>query len=118
MEYITNYKRRPDSGRRILFPSSWLDSNTRFFFFKNEVMDKAPYPIWELYPYQKVYIMKMKEGIDWNLMNFRCPKDLYDYLKNQSKNNYLSMTDYLIQLILKDAKTNPCKINHDEDDNK
>ena len=42
--------------------------------------------------------MKMKEGTDWTLMNFRCPKELHDYLKNQSKNNYLSMTDFLIQL--------------------
>lgn len=50
--------------------------------------------------------MKMKEGIDWKLINFRCPNDLYDYLKEISKNNYLSMTDYLIQLILKDAKNN------------
>ena len=40
----------------------------------------------------------MKEGTDWTLMNFRCPKELHDYLKNQSKNNYLSMTDFLIQL--------------------
>jgi len=50
--------------------------------------------------------MKMKEGTDWMLMNFRCPKELYDYLKEQSKNNYLSMTDYLIQLLLKDSKIN------------
>ena len=50
--------------------------------------------------------MKMKEGIDWVLMNFRCPKDVYDYLKISSKNSYLSMTDYLIQLILKDIKNN------------
>ena len=44
--------------------------------------------------------MKMKEGIDWILMNFRCPKELQEYLKMKSKENYLSMTDYLIQLIL------------------
>ena len=50
--------------------------------------------------------MKMKEGIDWKLMNFRCPKDLYEYLLDQSKTNYLSMTDYLIQLILKDKNDN------------
>lgn len=48
--------------------------------------------------------MKMKEGIDWILMNFRCPKIIHEYLKNKSKDNYLSMTDYLIQLILKDMK--------------
>lgn len=46
--------------------------------------------------------MKMKEGTDWILMNFRCPKELQEYLKSISKENYLSMTDYLIQLILKD----------------
>ena len=48
--------------------------------------------------------MKMKDGINWKLMNFRCPIDLYDYLKDESKNNYLSLTDYLIQLILEDKK--------------
>jgi len=46
--------------------------------------------------------MKMKEGLDWTLMNFRCPSELHKYLKIKSKDNYLSMTDYLIQLILKD----------------
>ena len=46
--------------------------------------------------------MKMKDGTDWILMNFRCPKELQEYLKLKSKENYLSMTDYLIQLILKD----------------
>ena len=50
--------------------------------------------------------MKMKEGIDWILMNFRCPKELHEYLKEKSKENYLSMTDYLIQLVLKDKKNN------------
>ena len=50
--------------------------------------------------------MKMKEGIDWTLMNFRCPKVLHEYLKSKSKENYLSMTDYLIQLILKDKNNN------------
>ena len=53
--------------------------------------------------------MKMKEGIDWILMNFRCPKELHEYLKKKSSDNYLSMTDYLIQLILKDK--NDEKIN-------
>lgn len=50
--------------------------------------------------------MKMKEGIDYTLINFRCPIDLYDYLKIASKENYLSMTDYLIQLLLKDKNKN------------
>lgn len=44
----------------------------------------------------------MKEGIDYTLMNFRCPIELHEYLKSKSKDNYLSMTDYLIQLLLKD----------------
>lgn len=44
----------------------------------------------------------MKEGLNWILFNFRCPKDLYDFLKKESAVNYLSMTDYIIQLILKD----------------
>lgn len=48
--------------------------------------------------------MKMKEGLNWLLVNFRCPKDLYDFLKKESTANYLSMTDYLIQLILNDKK--------------
>ena len=51
----------------------------------------------------------MKEGINWVLINFRCPKDVYDYLKNSSKENYLSMTDYIIQLVLKDMKNNKSK---------
>jgi hypothetical protein len=50
--------------------------------------------------------MKMKEGIDWTLVNFRCPNIVYEYLKKASKDSYLSMTDYLIQLILKDMKNN------------
>ena len=50
--------------------------------------------------------MKMKEGIDWMLVNFRCPKKIYEFLKTESKDNYLSMTDYLIQLILKEMKNN------------
>ena len=58
--------------------------------------------IYFIYRIKKVYIMKMKEGIDWILMNFRCPKELHEYLKKKSSDNYLSMTDYLIQLILKD----------------
>jgi hypothetical protein len=53
--------------------------------------------------------MKMKEGIDWVLMNFRCPKELHDFLKLQSSNNYLSMTDYMIQLILKDKNNKEIK---------
>ena len=50
--------------------------------------------------------MKMKEGTEWTLMNFRCPKKLHEYLKKKSKDDYLSMTDYLIQLILQDMKNN------------
>lgn len=50
--------------------------------------------------------MKMKEDLDWILINFRCPRNIYDYLKKSSKDNYLSMTDYIIQLLLKDKKNN------------
>ena len=35
-------------------------------------------------------------------VNFRFPNDLIEYLKKESKKNYISMTDYLIQLLLKD----------------
>jgi hypothetical protein len=106
MEYITNYKRRPDSGRRILFPSSWLDSNTRFFFFKNEVMDKAPYPIWELYPYQKwIEIMNKKtegkERFDWSdkTKEYSLDKNSRLLLPLECKwkiINLIGMVDYII----------------------
>ena len=43
---------------------------------------------------------------DKKLCNFWLPNDIYDYLKLKSKDNYMSMTDYIIQTILKDMKSN------------
>lgn len=53
--------------------------------------------------------MKTNNKIGWKLFNFRCPKDVYEYFKEKSRSDYLSMTDYLIQLIVKDRKNNQDK---------
>ena len=42
------------------------------------------------------------EKIDKKLCNFWLPNDIYDHLKSKSKSNYMSMTDYIIQLLLID----------------
>lgn len=39
---------------------------------------------------------------DKKLCNFWIPNDIYEYLKLKSKNNYMSMTDYIIQILLKE----------------
>lgn len=44
------------------------------------------------------------KNLDKKLCNFWLPNDLYDYLKIKSKNNYMSMTDYIIQMLLNDKK--------------
>ena len=36
------------------------------------------------------------------LFNFRIHKELYDYLSKKSKDNYTTMTQYIIDLIKKD----------------
>ena len=41
---------------------------------------------------------------DKKLCNFWLPNDIYEYLKLKSKSEYMSMTDYVIQFILKDMK--------------
>jgi len=38
------------------------------------------------------------------LCNFQLPDEVYDYLKLKSKKNYMSMTDYIIQMLLNDMK--------------
>ena len=38
------------------------------------------------------------------LFNFWIPNDIYEYLKVKSAENYMSMTDYIIQLLLIDKK--------------
>jgi len=38
------------------------------------------------------------------LFNFWIPNDIYEYVKLKSKDNYMSMTDYIIQLILTNMK--------------
>ena len=38
------------------------------------------------------------------LFNFWIPNDIYEYLKLKSAENYMSMTDYIIQLLLIDKK--------------
>jgi hypothetical protein len=40
------------------------------------------------------------------LFNFRIHKELYEYLMKKSKENYTTMTQYLIDLIKKDKKEN------------
>lgn len=40
------------------------------------------------------------------LFNFRIHKELYDYLMKKSKENYTTMTQYIIDLIKKDKKEN------------
>ena len=42
--------------------------------------------------------------IDKKLCNFWLPNDIYEYLKLKSKENYMSMTDYIIQMLLNDKK--------------
>jgi len=49
----------------------------------------------------------MKE--DKKLCNFWLPNEIYEFLKLKSKSCYMSMTDYIIQLILKDMKNNQDK---------
>jgi len=41
---------------------------------------------------------------DKKLCNFWIPNDICDYLKLKSKENYMSMTDYIIQLLLTNMK--------------
>jgi len=40
------------------------------------------------------------------LFNFRIHKELYDYLLKKSKDNYTTMTQYIIDLIKKDKERN------------
>lgn len=40
------------------------------------------------------------------LFNFRIHRELYDYLLKKSKDNYTTMTQYIIDLIKKDKETN------------
>lgn len=40
------------------------------------------------------------------LFNFRIHKDLYDYILKKSKDNYTTMTQYIIDLIKKDKERN------------
>lgn len=40
------------------------------------------------------------------LFNFRIHKELYDYLLKKSKDNYTTMTQYIIDLIKKDKEIN------------
>jgi len=40
------------------------------------------------------------------LFNFRIHKELYDYLSKKSKDNYTTMTQYIIDLIKKDKDKN------------
>jgi hypothetical protein len=42
---------------------------------------------------------------DKKLCNFWLPNDIYEYLKLKSKTEYMSMTDYIIQMLLNDKKT-------------
>jgi len=46
------------------------------------------------------------EKKDKKLCNFWLPNDIYEYLKLKSKSEYMSMTNYVIQFILKDMKNN------------
>jgi len=43
------------------------------------------------------------------LFNFRLHKELYDYLKNKSINDYTTMTQYIVDLIKKDKLKNDKK---------
>jgi len=50
-----------------------------------------------------IYTIKNKEDMkksDKKLCNFWLPNDIYEYLKLKSKDNYMSMTDYVIQMLL------------------
>jgi hypothetical protein len=38
------------------------------------------------------------------LFNFRIHKELYDYISKKSKDNYTTMTQYIIDLIKKDKE--------------
>ena len=40
------------------------------------------------------------------LFNFRIHKELYDYILKKSKDNYTTMTQYIIDLIKKDKEIN------------
>lgn len=40
------------------------------------------------------------------LFNFRIHKELYDYLNKKSKDNFTTMTQYIIDLIKKDKMSN------------
>lgn len=40
------------------------------------------------------------------LFNFRIHKELYDYIFEKSKDNYTTMTQYIIDLIKKDKEIN------------
>ena len=54
-----------------------------------------------------IYTIKNKEDMkksDKKLCNFWLPNDIYEYLKLKSKDNYMSMTDYIIQMLLNDKK--------------
>lgn len=41
---------------------------------------------------------------DKKLFNLNMPKDIYDYLNSESKKNYTTMSQYIINLILEDKK--------------
>lgn len=40
------------------------------------------------------------------LFNFRIQKEIYEYLSEKSKENYTTMTQYIIDLIKKDKDVN------------
>ena len=40
------------------------------------------------------------------LCNFNLPEELYDYLKDKSKSEFMTMTQFLIELIKKDKNEN------------
>jgi len=42
--------------------------------------------------------------LDKKLCNFWLPNEIYEHLKLKSKDNYMSMTDYIIQMLLEDKK--------------
>jgi hypothetical protein len=46
--------------------------------------------------------MKIKKG--FKLCNFQIPIEMYEYLQNISNNEYMSMTQYIIQLIKHDKQ--------------
>ena len=41
---------------------------------------------------------------DFKLCNFQIPIDLYEYLQKTSEKEYMSMTQYIIQLIKENKK--------------